>query len=686
MFTQTLSFEMSQRPTLTLVVLIIFFATACDPVATDALNQRPPSSQATDGGASDGREDHLIEPKPNVTTLQVYEGLSSVCASCHGVGSTAPYFASLTHFTDMIATQAEWLNPDGPTQSPFYLLLAGDGDGRFSQMPPAGSAYGSLAANEPTLLSLEQIADWIGSQNIETDVPIENDGCLEIAPSRAPMRRLTHMEYKYSIQDIFALSIDPTENFPAETEAYGFNNNADFSHVTRLLAEQYESAAKSVARVVIDEHRHVSAHLGISCNIQTLQCAQSFFETVTPLLYRRALWPQELERIMALWQTVKDTTNDRRLAAITVLEVLLQSPYFLYRPEIDTPDITVDAIPVTGYEMASRLAYFLWTSAPDRDLLNKAASGQLSERTQILAVAESMLDDPRSHRLISQFYLQWLGLNDTHHVDKNRGIYPQWSSHLADSMNHDIVELIRHLTFNTDGSMADLFTTTEAFVDDSLAPIYGLEAAAREDFEITDISHEPRAGILTRAAFLAVHAKSDQSSPVLRGVEVREKILCQPLAPPPQDVDDAPPALDPSATTRERFAAHTQDPACAGCHTLIDPVGFGFENFDGLGRYRTQENGLPIDSEINLFGTHNLDGDYDNINDLSLSMATDEQVERCFIETWHRYSLGRSPEPQDQCRSALIADRDGQSPQPTLKGLILRLVASDDFLYRRSNP
>ena len=115
-------------------------------------------------------------------------------------------------------------------------------------------------------------------------------------------------------------------------------------------------------------------------------------------------------------------------------------------------------------------------------------------------------------------------------------------------------------------------------------------------------------------------------------------------------------------------------------------MGFGFENFDGLGRYRTQENGLPIDSEINLFGTHNLDGDYDNINDLSLSMATDEQVERCFIETWHRYSLGRSPEPQDQCRSALIADRDGQSPQPTLKGLILKLVASDDFLYRRSNP
>ena len=180
--------------------------------------------------------------------------------------------------------------------------------------------------------------------------------------------------------------------------------------------------------------------------------------------------------------------------------------------------------------------------------------------------------------------------------------------------------------------------------------------------------------------------KSDQSSPVLRGVEVREKILCQPLAPPPQDVDDAPPALDPNATTRERFAAHTQDPACAGCHTLIDPVGFGFENFDGLGRYRTQENGLPIDSEINMYGTENLDGDYDNIQELSIRMATDEQVERCFVETWHRYTLGRSPEPQDQCRSALIADRDGSSQQPTLKELILRLVASDDFFYRRRTP
>ena len=305
MFTPTPTLNVSPRSALALALLIVLSATACEPLEHNSLQEVDSPVPESDGGGSDSKGDNPHIPAPNVTTTRVYESLSSVCASCHGVGATAPYFASLTHFTDMIATKAKWLNPSQATQSPFYQLLAGNGDGRFSQMPPAGQAYGALAMSDSTLLSLNEIADWIASQDIETDAPIDTDDCLEIAPSRAPMRRLTHMEYKYSIQDIFALSIDPTENFPAETEAYGFNNNADFSHVTRLLAEQYESAAKNVARVVIDEHRHVLEHLGLSCNIQTLQCARLFFETVTPLIYRRALWPEELERIMGLWQTVK---------------------------------------------------------------------------------------------------------------------------------------------------------------------------------------------------------------------------------------------------------------------------------------------------------------------------------------------------------------------------------------------
>ena len=369
-------------------------------------------------------------------------------------------------------------------------------------------------------------------------------------------------------------------------------------------------------------------------------------------------------------------------AAQTAIAAILQSPSFLYRLEFDAPQRAAgDVVPVTGYEMASRLSFFIWSSVPDEAVLEAARRGHLDTPEGVLNMAEAMLEDPRARRIVKRFYAQWLDLKDLPHQTKDAHLYPQWSPQLAHSMLDETLGLVEHLTFEADGTVDALFTTNLAFIDAPLGELYDVEVPDDGSLHAVELPRDNETGILARGAFLAQHAKHNQSSPILRGVFVREKVLCQPLAPPPQDVNDEPPPLDDDATTQERFAAHTQNPSCAGCHTLIDPVGFGFENFDATGAYRFRENGLAIDTEVNLVGTETLNGRYANGVELSHALGDSDEVRRCVSSQWLRFAIGRSPEDADACGvNAMMAvlAADGF----TLRQIILAVTQTDGFLYR----
>ena len=231
--------------------------------------------------------------------------------------------------------------------------------------------------------------------------------------------------------------------------------------------------------------------------------------------------------------------------------------------------------------------------------------------------------------------------------------------------------------------LSTLLTAPYTVIDETLADIYGVTLPAdHQPGDVVDLDPSQRAGLLTQAGMLAAHAHFNQSSPVHRGVIVRESFLCQPLPPPPEDVDDSPPDPDPNATTRERFGEHTENPACAGCHVLIDGIGFGFENYDAVGAYRTMEGTLPVDASGEVTQAEGIEGPFDGVIELAAKLASSPDVEACVAQQWFNYALGRVQSDNDVCSTDLLLTGFVESGG-NVRELMLALVATDAFRLRR---
>lgn len=281
-----------------------------------------------------------------------------------------------------------------------------------------------------------------------------------------------------------------------------------------------------------------------------------------------------------------------------MLQALLQSPAFLYRVEAaGAPLKPGDAhVALTDWEMASRLSYLLWGSMPDDELFAAAAAGKLRTKEEVLARAQRMIESPRARDMVANFHKQWLLLGEIDNLDKNTTVYPAYRPELRPLWRRETEEFVSRTILDEGGSLTALLTASHSFMNKSLADFYGVSGAPSEDAWVkVPLDPTRNAGFLTHAGHLAALSKPNQSSPVHRGKFVREQLLCQQLPPPPPNIDITPPDLDPKLTTRERFAQHSTDPTCKGCHHLMDPVGLGFEHYDGLGKWRDEENGLPID-------------------------------------------------------------------------------------------
>jgi hypothetical protein len=249
-------------------------------------------------------------------------------------------------------------------------------------------------------------------------------------------------------------------------------------------------------------------------------------------------------------------------------------------------------------------------------------------------------------------------------------------------MRTEALRFIEDVLF-TGGNAKALFTSNATFVNANLARFYGVTAPGGDGFAKVTLDASQRAGILSLGGVLALHSKLNQTSPVLRGKFVREQILCEHVQPPPAGLDIQVPEVDPNATTRERFRQHQDEPSCAGCHALMDPIGLGFENFDGAGRYRQTENGLTIDSSGEIFGT-DVAGKFSGPAELGQKLAESTQAQRCMVLNWYRYANARAEAPTDACSVDAVALRFSESGYD-VKELLVALTQTDAFLYRRSN-
>jgi len=500
----------------------------------------------------------------------------------------------------------------------------------------------------------------------------------------APLALLTRTQYDATIADLLGDDSHPSASFPPENQVAGFNNNTEVHIANPLLVEQFMAAAEAIAgRAVALNLNQLAPCAGTSPSAQN-QCGADFVRAFGKRAFRRPLTGDEASAFDALFSSTNSARGYSSAIELTV-QAILQSPQFLYRVDAArTATEETGAVPLDPYQLASRLSYFLTGSMPDETLFAAADSGALIGPDEIEAQARRLLETPRAHDMVRDFNHQWLELDGLAGLARNPPEDGTDVKGIGDDYLESLQEFLDHAYWD-EGDLGALFSAPEIYVNARLASVLGM-AAPSADF--APVSGQPgRAGLLTQPALMAMLAHSDQSGPVQRGVFVRERILCIDVPPPPPNFNPIPPDPDPSLTTRERFKVHTESPACAGCHALIDGTGFGFENYDQLGRYRTQENGLDVDASGDMLDTGDaaLDGPFQGALELSQKLAQSPRVQKCLATNWYRYAMGRVETEADNC-SLLDVQQKFVKSGGQLKELLVALTLTDAFRYRPAVP
>lgn len=505
-------------------------------------------------------------------------------------------------------------------------------------------------------------------------------GVLKVG--RSPLRRMTRTQFNNTVRDLLAISGSPASAITPDEHIGPFFSNA-IAPITDLVVQQYAEVA---ARLAADATPRMGtiAPCDLAADTGT-SCATRFVTEFGLKAYRRPLETVERDKYLALY-SMERALGTAASAFALVVETMLESPFFLYHVDLAggaAPSST--PVPLSPYQLASRLSYFLWDSMPDQPLFAAAANQSIMDPAVLGTQVERMLADPRAADAIPAFHLQWLGIGELDNVEKDPLRFPQFSPALVDAMRAETASFSDFVVRRGDGLMSTLLTAGFSFPQGPLFQLYGLTQPA--GFQPgTQVPSKPaeRAGILTQAAFLATHAHRDQTSPVHRGIFVRENILCQPLMPPPANVNTTPPAVTDATTTRARFAAHEADPICAGCHTLIDPIGLAFENYDAIGAYRTQDGINPVDASGEVKGgTGSLAGPFEGAIELARKLAGSPEAANCLTNQWFRFALGRMESNDDAC--SLQSIRTGFATSGgNVRQLLTRLVQADAFRYVRA--
>jgi Protein of unknown function (DUF1592)/Protein of unknown function (DUF1588)/Protein of unknown function (DUF1587)/Protein of unknown function (DUF1595)/Protein of unknown function (DUF1585) len=497
-----------------------------------------------------------------------------------------------------------------------------------------------------------------------------------INPGPSPLRRLTRDEYDNTIAELASDASKPGKDFPPEARALGFNNIADAQSVTAVLAEAYQTAATGIA-----ERATAKGSTLLGCAETDAACVDGFIQRFGARAYRRPIAADEAARLRKVYDWGK--ANTTALDGVRmVIEVLLQSPDFLYRPEFGAGAATAGVLHLSSYEMATRLSYLLRGSMPDQALLDAAAADQLKTAEQVLAQAQRLLADARARDTFKSFHRQWLDLDAVGGIERDPKLYTGYTDAIPDLLQQETESFIDHVIFEDGGKLSTLLTAPYTMANKALATFYGLAAPASDAFALVQTDPTQRKGLLTQGSLLAMQSKPQQTSPVHRGKFVRESLLCQFLPPPPANLVITPPELNPSLTTRQRFGQHSADASCAGCHQQMDPLGLGFEHFDAVGRWRQTENDLPIDATGKLVMT-DVDGDFDGAAALADKLASSEQVADCMMKEWARFSFGRSETVEDACTLEHTKAKFKDAGHD-IKQLVLALTQTDAFLYRKA--
>lgn len=485
----------------------------------------------------------------------------------------------------------------------------------------------------------------LGSCKVEPDPTATGVGSEPAAAPPEPiLRRLTTEQYVRTVQFALSDSLVMPSQLEPDSERDGLQAiGAGLNAISPLGIEQYEGAALDLAEQameagVVRDSLVPCVPVGVSDDA----CARTVLADLGRRAWRRTLTPEELDGLVAISGESAVVLDDFYDGLEMGIVSLLQSPNFIYRVELGEAD--PDQMGLTRYtsvEMASRLSYFLWNGPPDEALLSAGESGDLLDETRLTEEVDRMLADPRARDGLRALVTDMLRLYQLDTLAKDPTVFPAMSSSIGVSAREETLLAVEALVFDRDEDFRNWMTTRQTYLDQNLAMLYQVPAPEREGFGATTLPDDQlRMGLLGQVSILAAYAHPVSTSATLRGKFVREVLLCQSVPPPPADVDTSiPEPSEDAPTRRERVEAHLENAFCAGCHNLTDPIGLALENFDGLGIYRTHENGALIDASGDLDGVP-----YQDAVGLAEALRTNPSFTPCMTDTVYSVASGHRPE------------------------------------------
>ncbi len=511
----------------------------------------------------------------------------------------------------------------------------------------------------------------------------------------ARIRRLTNAEYDASVQALFGTSMQPSVelSFPPDARQGPSNSPAgaaftlnDAQRVDPVLASKLDAAALAL----VAEARGSGKLAELSPCADTSAaggeaCAATFLRSFGEKAYRRPVNDEEVTSLVARPGSAYHVGADGHTYedGIDVLaRVLLQTPAFLYVTELGDSAASATFL-LTPNEIASSLSYLLTSGPPDAELMAKAASGELGTPDGRDAEARRLLASSAGQERFVHVVREWRGIEEVAHREKAQSVYPEFAG-ASLAMENESRAFIEEVLYGSSGSLTELLTADWTIAEGPLSAVYGLTPAGAG--QRTSLAGTGRLGILNQGAFLSVFATNNGSHPVFRGVAIMRRVACLDTEDPGAlGIVVSFPASDSSKTTRARFEAHALDPACAGCHTTIDAFGFALENFDGMGKVRTTENGLPIDTSATISADSDFDGTYADSTALLTALAGSPSVKACLARQIFRSSAGRSDESVRAAEDAFVELWQALPAlqQDRLADVLVAYVRSPLFVERR---
>ncbi len=492
------------------------------------------------------------------------------------------------------------------------------------------------------------------------------------------LRRLTNEQYAASVQSLLGVSaagmpgiepVAPVAGYAAlgaSTVVVSSDGVAKFEDAARFLAAAAMASPTSRQKVVPCTPSSVS----------DTACFSAFVTSFGLRAFRRPLTQAEVDAYVALTASIATDTQDPWQGIESTLTAFLQSPNFLYLPEVGTPDaLHPGRFRYTGYELASRLSYFLTNDTPDDALLAAAAAGELDTPEGVQAQTDRLLEKPGAHDALRTFFSAMLSLDGLDGLARPVEVFPSFTPTLAASLKEETLLGLDDLVFARDADFRSAFTESHTFVNGELAAFYGVAAPGGSGFSRVELPAGGRVGLLGEAGVLAVHDHSAGTSPTKRGLFVLTRLLCQKLAlAPPANLTIPPPPTG-VMTARQRLAQHDQNAVCAGCHQAMDGVGLSLEHLDALGEWREQDQGLAIDDTGKLGGVT-----WQGEAGLSALVAQHPALEPCLVQALYGASVGHSAQEFDRASFEQLVDQF-DAGGARVRSLLRAITASDGFRY-----